>query len=63
MKVEGDGDKTDQKSMNGDSEVSPTDYGSSGGGATAALDFRRNRYPFCIVWTPIPLLTLVIFTV
>jgi len=23
------------------------------------VDMRRNRYPYCIVWTPLPLITLV----
>nr|CAH0101621.1 unnamed protein product [Daphnia galeata] len=25
--------------------------------ATEPIDVRKNRYPFCIVWTPIPLIT------
>lgn len=29
----------------------------SGGGGGAGLDAERGRFPYCVVWTPIPVLT------
>lgn len=26
------------------------------------IDMKRERYPFCVVWTPIPLITYACFT-
>ena len=34
-----------------------TENGVTAKKSPATLDYRRNRYPHCIVWTPIPLLT------
>lgn len=58
--VDDNGDKSEQSTMPSEVEVisSSADYGTSGGGSdSAVLDTRRHRYPFCIVWTPIPFLT------
>ncbi|KAJ6650834.1 hypothetical protein lerEdw1_002882 [Lerista edwardsae] len=31
--------------------------GGSGGSSSAGLDLERCRFPYCVVWTPIPVLT------
>lgn len=34
-----------------------TDKKQLGGAGSGAMDVERSRFPYCVVWTPIPVLT------
>jgi hypothetical protein len=40
--------------------INNTSSGSKGTLMDLFIDHQKQRYPFCIIWTPIPLLTYVI---